>query len=200
MTHGACQYMLTWIWQTTVRRTFAYDGRYAWSQSDAYQVFVFVKYMYTTDFAYDGPIFLVPLSPSYPSSPVCSCVQLWSLWCVVASCLSFLWKFALSYQCNRQRRSRVIRFFAFFTCVILSVCFFGNFMFPINSSNAETTFVQSTRTQSFLKNIESLSCWYSLDSSRWVLSGEYPFARVSVIIQVFCIILYWPNSHQQHKG
>ena len=27
-------------------------------------------HMYTTDFAYDGPIFLVPLSPSYPSSPV----------------------------------------------------------------------------------------------------------------------------------
>ena len=26
--------------------------------------------MYTTDFAYDGPIFLVPLSPSYQSSPV----------------------------------------------------------------------------------------------------------------------------------
>ena len=26
--------------------------------------------MYTMDFAYDGPIFLVPLSPSYPSSPV----------------------------------------------------------------------------------------------------------------------------------
>ena len=26
--------------------------------------------MYTTDFAYDGPIFLVPLSPSYPSLPV----------------------------------------------------------------------------------------------------------------------------------
>ena len=26
--------------------------------------------MYTTDFLYDGPIFLVPLSPSYPSSPV----------------------------------------------------------------------------------------------------------------------------------
>ena len=28
--------------------------------------------MYTTDVAYDGPIFLVPLSPSYPSSPVLS--------------------------------------------------------------------------------------------------------------------------------
>ena len=26
--------------------------------------------MYTTDYAYDGPIFLVPLSLSYPSSPV----------------------------------------------------------------------------------------------------------------------------------
>ena len=27
-----------------------------------------------TDFAYDGPIFLVPLSPSYPSSPVLSVI------------------------------------------------------------------------------------------------------------------------------
>ena len=27
-------------------------------------------HMYMTDFAYDGPIFLVLLSPSYPSSPV----------------------------------------------------------------------------------------------------------------------------------
>ena len=31
-----------------------------------------IRHMYTTDFAYDGPIFLVPLSPSYPSSPVVS--------------------------------------------------------------------------------------------------------------------------------
>ena len=30
----------------------------------------YVSYMYMTDFAYDGPIFLVPLGPSYPSSPV----------------------------------------------------------------------------------------------------------------------------------
>ena len=29
-----------------------------------------IYHMYMTDFAYDGPIFLVPLSPSYPSSPV----------------------------------------------------------------------------------------------------------------------------------
>ena len=29
-----------------------------------------ICHMYMTDFAYDGPIFLVPLSLSYPSSPV----------------------------------------------------------------------------------------------------------------------------------
>ena len=29
-----------------------------------------IRHMYTTDFAYDGLIFLVPSSPSYPSSPV----------------------------------------------------------------------------------------------------------------------------------
>ena len=34
------EYRWTWIWRTTVRQIFAYDGRYAWSQSDAYQVFV----------------------------------------------------------------------------------------------------------------------------------------------------------------
>ena len=29
-----------------------------------------IRQVYTTDFAYDGPFFLVPLSLSYPSSPV----------------------------------------------------------------------------------------------------------------------------------
>ena len=33
-------YRQTWVWQTTVKQTFAYDGRYAWSQSYAYQVCV----------------------------------------------------------------------------------------------------------------------------------------------------------------
>ena len=65
--------------------------------------------------------------------------------------------------------------------------------FFFNPSNAEATFVQSTRTQIFLKTIQTLSCWYSLDSSRGVLSDEYPFARVSVIFQDFCINLYWPK-------
>ena len=45
-------YRWTWIWQTTVRRIFAYEGQYAWSQSDAYQVFVIC--IWRTNFP--GPI------------------------------------------------------------------------------------------------------------------------------------------------
>ena len=60
-------------------------------------------------------------------------------------------------------------------------------------SNAKATFVQSTQMQRFLKTIQTLSCWYSLESSHGALSDVYPFARVSVIFQDFCISLYWPN-------
>ena len=45
-----------------------HDRLYAWAMSHAYQVNM--CHMYMTDFAYDGPIFLVPLSLSSPSSPV----------------------------------------------------------------------------------------------------------------------------------
>ena len=38
--NGTAVYRWTWIWRTTVRQIFAYDGQYAWSQWDAYQVFV----------------------------------------------------------------------------------------------------------------------------------------------------------------
>ena len=51
----------------------------------------------------------------------------------------------------------------------------------LNLSNAEATFIQSARMKIFLKTILTLSCWYSLDSSCWILSDEYPFARLSVI-------------------
>ena len=64
----------------------------------------------------------------------------------------------------------------------------------VNPFNAESFFVQSTRTQIFLKTIQTLSCWYSLERSRGVLSDEYPFAKVSVIFRGFRIILYWPNK------
>ena len=36
----------------------------------------------------------------------------------------------------------------------------------VNPSNAEATFVYSTRTQRFLTTILTLPCWYSLESSR----------------------------------
>ena len=60
----------------------------------------------------------------------------------------------------------------------------------LNPSNAEATFIQSTMMQRFLKTILTLSCWFSLESSRWVLSDEYPYAEVSLIFQFFCIILH----------
>ena len=44
----------------------------------------------------------------------------------------------------------------------------------INPTDAEATLSQGTTMQSW-------SCWYSLDSSKWVLSDEYPYDRVSVI-------------------
>ena len=50
-----------------------------------------------------------------------------------------------------------------------------------NHSNAEAAFVQRTMTQRFLKTIWTLSCWYSLNSSHWVLTDEYPCARIELI-------------------
>ena len=57
----------------------------------------------------------------------------------------------------------------------------------------------SSRAQ-FLKTIYPLSCLYSLDSSYCVLSDEYLCAKVSVIFQVFCILLYWPNKPAAAEG
>ena len=48
----------------------------------------------------------------------------------------------------------------------------------LNPYNAEATFIQSRRMQRFSKIIETLSSWYSLNSPRGVLSGEYPYAKV----------------------
>ena len=72
--------------------------------------------------------------------------------------------------------------------------------FMLYPSNAEATSVQSKRTKSFLKNIQTLLCWYSLASSPWVLPGEYPFARVSIIfVMLFASFCIGQISHQQHK-
>ena len=64
----------------------------------------------------------------------------------------------------------------------------------LNPFNAEATFIKGTITQIlFLKTFEILSCWNSLESSCWILSDEYPFARASVIFQLFRILFYQPN-------
>ena len=62
---------------------------------------------------------------------------------------------------------------------------FGNGCFMFNPFNAETTIIESTKMQRFLKTTKTLSCWYSLESFRRVLSDEYPFARVSVTFYDF---------------
>ena len=70
----------------------------------------------------------------------------------------------------------------------------------LNRSNAKSTFVQSTQMQTFLKTIQTQSCWYSLESSRGALSDEYPFARVSVIFRIFASFCIGQISHHQLKG
>ena len=50
------------------------------------------------------------------------------------------------------------------------------------------------------ENHLNLSNWYSLDSSHCVLSDEYPFTRVSVILRVFASFCNGQISHHQHKG
>ena len=71
----------------------------------------------------------------------------------------------------------------------------------VNPFNSEASFVQCTKKQKIMKIVLNQSCWYSLDSSRIVLSDEYPFARVSVISKgfshQFCI---GQISHQEHKS
>ena len=50
------------------------------------------------------------------------------------------------------------------------------------------------------KIILTLSCWYSLESSRWVLSDEYPFAMVSWFLSFSSSFRVDQISQQQPKG
>ena len=71
----------------------------------------------------------------------------------------------------------------------------------INPSNAEATFVQSTRTQNIMKIILNLSYRYSFERPCCILSYEYPCARVSVILFRFLASLCIGQiSHQQQIG
>ena len=47
------------------------------------------------------------------------------------------------------------------------------------------TYKYRIRMPRILKNIYTQSCWYSLETSRWVLLDEYPYARVSMMFSGF---------------
>ena len=87
----------------------------------------------------------------------------------------------------------------------------------VNPFAAEVTFVQCTKKQIILKIIRTKSYGYSYESSHWVLSDEYPFARVSVIFPVFLqnfvlaksatssirvngLLVAWKKKCSVHKG
>ena len=60
-------------------------------------------------------------------------------------------------------------------------------------------FYPKHKVQRFLKSIETLSCWYLLDSSRWVLLNEYPFARVSVSFLYNFVFVKFTSSSKRVK-
>ena len=66
-------------------------------------------------------------------------------------------------------------------------------MLRLLSSNAQ-------KSKKKMKIILTLSSWYSLESSCWALSDEYPFAMVSIICKLFVIVHVDQISHQQQKG
>ena len=55
---------------------------------------------------------------------------------------------------------------------------------------------KSIRMKRFLKTIQTLSCWYSLESSPWAFSDECPCARVPLIFRFFASFQAW--NHYRH--
>ena len=129
-----------------------------------------ICHMYTTDFAYDGLIFLVPLSLSYPSSPVLisdttptkfqSMVVIQHPWWCVSYC-QFALNIFLSLSPNEdyvQHWQHIFQIMIWYSAVEFSVCVIKSQLtrkhyITLNPSNAEATFVQSTMTQRFMKTI-----------------------------------------------
>ena len=103
---------------------------------------------------------------------------------------SWLVKDVYTHGCNAQFFFRY-----FFNIWLVHFCKYQRYRWNLSRSPGKNgltlpmlkllIYVQRTRKQRFLKTIRTLSCWYSLDSSHWVLSDEYQYARVSVIIQIF---------------
>ena len=109
--------------------------------------------------------------------------------------LLFSWKDA-SFAVNRQwyqLRGRNSKQYIFRLCD-------GGLNMFLNPSKATATFIQSTRTQSFLKTILTLSCWYSLDSSRWALRWVPMCQGFNHFPSFFLSFSTDQVSHHQHKG
>ena len=64
----------------------------------------------------------------------------------------------LSNEYQHDRIKMIFKIFCFFVHLTKATL--------TSEGNAEATFVLSTRKQRFLKNIKTLSCWYSLESPR----------------------------------
>ena len=56
-----------------------------------------------------------------------------------------------------------------------------------------TTVTKDCRAPGFIECAPGLKYLDSPDTSRWVLSDEYPYARISITFSVFCIDLHWSN-------
>ena len=70
----------------------------------------------------------------------------------------------------------------------------------VNPFDAEATFDQGTLIQKCFITIETLSCWYSFESSCSALSDEYQICQGFSHFQHFCNKLFWPNYPPAAKG
>ena len=83
----------------------------------------------------------------------------------------------------------------------IHVFIYPAYRFVLTPSNAEATFVQSTRMQRLLITIQTLSCWYSLDT----LVALTKYSQMSTLVpgfhyffRIFASFCNGKFSHQQH--
>ena len=91
----------------------------------------------------------------------------------------------------RHKNPATFRVLVCATCKELMKCFDFNPLL-LNPSNAEGTFVQDVNT--FENHLNPVMLVFT---GKLSLSTQYQCSRASVIFQVFCLNLYWPNWHCQ---
>ena len=94
----------------------------------------------------------------------------------------------LDYNCTPRDTEDMTEIFKSVSCEIQQIQWWGYFHQRHNNAN------------SFLKTSETLSSWYSSESSCRVLSDEDPFAMASVIFRLFAYFFFDQISHQMGKG